>query len=120
MECNLSDTGIDQQCLGALGKSLNFNLPTAANKQIILSKNNVNILRMVNNTVKEVESTYRDRASFSPHKRTFELKTVRKSDSGDYTLETHGLTDGVFLHKTTIRLKIQGKTKKKKFYIPIL
>ncbi|KAG7233398.1 hypothetical protein INR49_007072, partial [Caranx melampygus] len=107
MECHLSDTGIDQQCAGALGEPLNFNLPTSANKQIILTKNNVQILRIANNTLKESESTYRDHASFFEHNGTFKIQSVRKSDAGDYTLETHGLTDGVFLHKTKIHLKIQ-------------
>lgn len=110
MECNLSDTDIDRQCLGKLGAPLNFNLPIDANKQITLTTNDLQILKIVNN-IGTISSGYQDRASFFTNG-TLKLKTASKSDSGDYTLETHGRTDGVFLHKTTIHLKIQGKTPK--------
>ncbi|XP_071317336.1 uncharacterized protein [Trachinotus anak] len=108
MECNLSEATGPQQCLGALGKPLIFLLTNGTNKKTSLRRNSDVILDIKGDCDAAVLITnkYSDRSAFFANG-TFNLETVTKNDSGDYTFERYD-HDGKLLQKIDIHLEIQA------------
>ena len=101
-ECNLSEASRAQQCFGAVGQPLIFNLPNAANKDIRLIKDNHKIFEIKNNQI-----VYNNESGIFINQ-TFKLINVTKRHSGDYEMEGWH-SNGTLLKKVKVRLEIQGR-----------
>ncbi|XP_051256238.1 uncharacterized protein LOC127363592 isoform X3 [Dicentrarchus labrax] len=104
MECNLSGPTGTQQCVGAPGEPLLFHLPTNTNiSKIRLKKNEkFTILNIANNSVIQ---QYMNNSVFFTNG-TFKLNSARRTDSGDYQLQTYG-SDGKLLDTIKMHLEIK-------------
>ncbi|XP_051256237.1 T-cell surface antigen CD2-like isoform X2 [Dicentrarchus labrax] len=109
MECNLSGPTGTQQCVGAPGEPLLFHLPTNTNiSKIRLKKNEkFTILNIANNSVIQ---QYMNNSVFFTNG-TFKLNSARRTDSGDYQLQTYG-SDGKLLDTIKMHLEIKAPVSK--------
>ncbi len=106
MECNLSGPTGAQQCFGALGEPLIFQLPTNVSKMMLKRNETTNILNTVDMVVILHDEYLNHSAYFSNG--TFKLNKARKTDSGDYQLQIFA-SNGALLHKINMHLEIQGR-----------
>ena len=111
MECNLSVSMGPLKCFGALGDPLMFHLPKNE-KNMMLKKENISTIlnpnRLNTKHMKVIlHEKYIDHCTFF-NNGTLKLNNARRTDSGQYRLQTHG-SDGIFVNEINMHLEIQGR-----------
>ncbi|CAG5871709.1 unnamed protein product [Menidia menidia] len=108
MECNVTKPTETQQCFGALGEPLILHLPVDKTIQTTLKKGTQFSLRFNGISQKDMNAeTVRSKNPFTQlDNGTLRIDQTTKNDAGVYQLEVHSSSDGKFLQKTNINLKI--------------
>ncbi|XP_029626023.1 hepatocyte cell adhesion molecule-like isoform X2 [Salmo trutta] len=107
--CNLTEESRDNQCYGALGESLSFQLTAStSDEKITLKKGAKRILNFKTGEDwrSKLHQDYVNRSEFF-NNGTFRLDKVIEEDCGDYQLETYN-SEGAMLHKVNMLLEIQA------------
>ncbi|XP_050934491.1 uncharacterized protein LOC108893970 isoform X2 [Lates calcarifer] len=105
-ECSFSEPTGDQQCFGAVGQPLLFHLPTTADTNMKLTKDDkYMILKVDKNQIVSLNKEYVNQSeNVTPG--TLNLGNAMKRHSGDYMLEEFG-SNGTLVKKINVHLEIR-------------
>ncbi|XP_029029340.1 uncharacterized protein LOC114869339 [Betta splendens] len=109
VKCKIEVNETTQHCIAKLDEPLTFQILTHK-KKTHLKKSNINILRVNNDKVEDINEDYRSRITQLTNT-TMTLDVVRTTDSGNYLLETFN-HEGQLSHTTNFHLEVQAPVSK--------
>ncbi|XP_055358041.1 uncharacterized protein LOC114869343 isoform X1 [Betta splendens] len=109
VKCKIEVNETTQHCIAKLDEPLTFQILTHK-KKTHLKKSNINILRVNNDKVEDINEDYRSRITQLTNA-TITLDVVRTTDSGNYLLETFN-HEGQLSHTTNFHLEVQAPVSK--------
>uniref|UniRef100_UPI0037E89207 uncharacterized protein n=1 Tax=Semicossyphus pulcher TaxID=241346 RepID=UPI0037E89207 len=110
IECDFSEVTGDQQCFGAVGQMLIFQLPNTANTHLRLKKDKKYIILDTKKNKVTLHKEYVNQSELFANG-TFKLGKAMKRHSGEYVLEEFG-SDGALQKKVDLHLKIRALVSK--------